>query len=118
MIYGVSRNGRKGLGYSGPSKPIDETLIVIPKPLFEHFVPSGTELECSEQVSADLSESQSQTQKETSKPKYHAQIPFDYPVAQNSKDVRTSGNANKKGPRKWVPKDEVIYVADLGTSFY
>ena len=78
MIYGVSRNGRKGLGYSGPSKPIDETPFVIPKPLSEHFVPSGSELKCSKQDSSDLIESQPQTQKETSKPKYHAQIPLEY----------------------------------------
>ena len=33
MIYGVSRNGSRGLGYSRPSKKIDETLNVKPKPL-------------------------------------------------------------------------------------
>ena len=114
MIYGVSRNGKKCLGYSGSSKPIDETLVVIPKPLSEHFVPSGTELKCSKQDSSSYSKSQSQTQKKkNSEPKYRAQIPYDYHVVQNSKGVKTSGNANKKGPRKWVPKDKIIYVADI-----
>ena len=58
MIYGVSRNGRKGLGYSGSSKQIDETLVVKPRPLSEHFVPYGTELECSKQDSSSCSKSQ------------------------------------------------------------
>ena len=114
MIYGVSRNGKKGLGYSGSSKPIDETLAVKSRPLSEHFVPSGTELECSKQDSSSGSKSQSLTQKKkSSKPKHRAQISYDYPVAQTSKGVRTSGKANKKGPIKWVPKDKIIYVADI-----
>ena len=49
MIYGVSGNGSRGLGYSGPSKKIDETLNVKPKPLSEHFVLAGTKLKCPKQ---------------------------------------------------------------------
>ena len=73
-----------------------------------HFVPAGTELDIS-----------AQTQKHTKgknsvlKPKYHAQIPHDYPSAKRPKVVRNSGKTNKRGPRKWVPKDKIIYVADI-----
>src|ERR1044072_9492452 len=41
LIYGVSRNKMKGLGYSGSSEE-HETSNTKPKALCEHFVPSGT----------------------------------------------------------------------------
>ena len=113
MIYGVSRNGHRGLGYSGPSKPIDESLRVKPIPLFKQFVPAGSNLNDSELKSFDFVTSQTQTQKKNSKFKYHAQIPLDYSTARKSKGVRTSGKTNQKGPRIWVPKRKIIYVADI-----
>ena len=54
MIYGVSRNGSRGLGYSGPSKKIDETLNVKPKPLSEHFVLAIADLKCLEQEGSNI----------------------------------------------------------------
>jgi hypothetical protein len=47
------------------------------------------------------------------KPKYHAQIPYDYPFAQRPKIVRNFGKTNKRGPQKWVPKDKIIYVTNI-----
>ena len=112
MIYGVSRNGRRGLGCV-------ESILDMPKfdkrqpikliPLYDHFVPSGTKLECSELVKALPRTQKSDT-------KYHAQIPLDYPVAPKPQVVRNSGKTNKRGPKKWVPKDKIIYVADIISS--
>ena len=98
MIYGVSRNGSRGLGYSGQSKIIDETLSIKPKHLFRHFVIAGTKLKCPKQEGSDTTVAKTQTQKETSKPKYHAQISHDYPVTQKSKGFRTSGLLTKEDP--------------------
>ena len=114
MIYGVSRNGSRGLGYSGPSKKIDETLNVKPKALSEHFVLTNTNFKCPEQEGSDttIAQTQTQTQKETFKPKYHVQISHDYPVAQKSKGFRTFVTYNKRGPRKWLTKDQIIYVTN------
>jgi hypothetical protein len=107
LIYGVSRNDRKGLGCIESIKP-DKSQKVKPKPLYVHFVLAGTELDTS-----------AQTQKHTKdknyvlKPKYHAQISHDYPSAKRPKVVRNSRKANKRGPKKWVPKDKIIYGADI-----
>ena len=114
MIYGVSRNGRRGLGCIERIMDIpkyDESQPIKLIPLYDHFVPSGTKLDCSELVKA-----LPHTQNSNSTPKYHAQIPLDYPVAQKPKVVRNSGKTNKRGPRKWVPKDKIIYVADILSS--
>lgn len=92
MIYGVRRNGKKGLGCKENGKPGESQKVKL-KSLYEHFVPVGTELDFS-----------SQTHKLTKgnnsvlKPKYHAQISFDYPSAQRSKVVRNSGRTKKRGP--------------------
>ena len=46
--------------------------------------------------------------------KPHAQIPLKYPVAQAPKVPRTSGKkTNKRGPRKWVPKNKIVFLADI-----
>ena len=60
--------------------------------------------------------SQRQTQKrnKSSWTKPHAQIPLKYPVAQVPKVPRTSGKkTNKRGPRKWVPKNKIVFLADI-----
>lgn len=44
MIYGVSINGKIGLGCTETRKP-DESQKVKPKPLYEHFVSVGIELD-------------------------------------------------------------------------
>src|ERR1044072_1014548 len=49
LIYGVSRNNKKGLGYSEPYEK-HKTLNVKPKALYEQFVPSGTHVRSSEPV--------------------------------------------------------------------
>src|ERR1044072_9073610 len=36
-----------------------------------------------------------------------------YSATQAPKVPRTSGKTNKRGPRKWVPKDKIIYLADI-----
>ena len=74
-----------------------------------HFVPAGTELDISAQK-------RTKDKNSVMKPKYHAQILHDYPYAKRLNVMRNSGKTNKKGPRKWVPKDKIIYVADILSS--
>ena len=49
--------------------------------------------------------------------KPHAQKAFDSSKVKTNRTLRSSGKANMKGPSKWVPKDKLIYFADvLGNS--
>ena len=118
LIYGVSRNQNKGLGYTESSEKC-ETSAAKPKALYEHFVPSGTQIRSSEHVHSEGSKRQPQKKNKSSWTKPHAQIPLDYSKVKSTRTFRSSGKTNKKGPRKWVPKNKIIYFADnssIGTS--
>src|SRR5580765_6156302 len=85
-----------------------------PKALYEQFVPSGTHVGSSEPTHSEGSRRQPQKRNKSSGTKSHAQIPFKYSAAQAPKVPRTSGkNTNKRGPRKWVPKNKIVYLADI-----
>src|ERR1044072_4917943 len=113
LIYGVSNNNRKGLGYSEPYEN-HKNLNKKPKSLYEKFVPSGTHVRSSEPVQSEGSRRQPQKRNKSSGTKSHAQIPFKYSAAQAPKVTRTSGKkTNKRGPRKWVPKNKIILFADF-----
>ena len=107
MIYGVSRNGMHGIGYSKPIR--NEPSVSKAKSLYECFVPSGTILP--DPLPAEVAKPPLK-KGSFSMSKYHAKIPLHYHV-ETPKVIRTSGGTNKKGPRKWVPKDKIIYVADI-----
>src|ERR1044072_758035 len=112
LIFGVSNNNRKGLGYS-ESYENHKNLIKKPKSLYEQFVPSGTHVRSSEPVQSGGSQRRPQKKNKSSRAKSYAQIPLKYSAAQAPKVPRTSGKTNKRGPRKWVPKDKIIYLADI-----
>src|ERR1044072_6624737 len=59
LIYGVSRNQNKGLGYSESSEKC-ETSSTKPKASYEHFVPSGTQIRSSEHAHSEGSQKQPQ----------------------------------------------------------
>ena len=91
MIYGVSRNGRIGIGYKGkvsqPKKVKD--LVIKRTPHYSHFTTGKTH---------DI--------KHAGKAFYTKQ-----------KFKQNFGNSNSHGPRKiWVPKDKIIYVAGIFNS--
>ena len=88
MIYGVSINGRKGIGYkdkvSQPKKVKD--MVIKRTPLKSHFTYGHTR---------DL--------------KYTSN---DFSVKPKFK--QNFCNTNKQGPKKiWVLKDKIIYVANI-----
>ena len=115
MIYGISRNKKKGLGHS-ESYGKDKTLITKPKALYEQFVPSVTHVGSSEPTHSKGSRRQSQKRNKSSRTKSLAHIPLRYSAAQAPKVPRTSGKkkkSNKKGPRKCVPKNKIILLADI-----
>lgn len=90
MIYVVSRNRTRGIGYDSDSEKDD-----IPKTFQTHFVPYGKKYGVVPKV------------KTFSKPKVKAKAHscfnyacmYKYP-AQKPKFVRNSGKTNQKGPRK------------------
>ena len=99
MIYGVSRNNRKGIGYeppfenfSEPPKAVDDMIIKY-TPLYTNFKFGH---------SHDIKYTSSvQRFKDPNKPKF----PVNY------------RRTNPKGPKKmWVPKDKIVYVADVLSS--
>lgn len=112
MIYGVSINRQKGLGCTITRKP-DESQKVKSKPLYKHFMPVGTELDCSAQTQKHA---QTRIKNSVLKPKYHSQISLDYTAAKKPKVVKNSRRTNKRGPIIWVPKDKIIYVVDILSS--
>src|ERR1044072_2502402 len=109
LIYGVSRNNMKGLGFS-ESFDERETSNTKPKALYEHFVPSGTHIRSSEYVHSKGKQPQKKNKFSRTK-RVH-----DYSKIKTPRTFRSSGGANKKGPRIWVPKDKIIYVADILSS--
>jgi hypothetical protein len=114
LIYGVSNSNKKGLGYSETYEN-HKNLNEKPKALYEQFVPSGTHVRSSEPTHSEGSRRQPQKRNKSLKTKAHAQIPLKYPAAKPPKVLRTSGKkkTNKKGPRRWVPKNKIVYLADL-----
>src|ERR1044072_6516321 len=113
MIYGVSRNNLRCLGYSEPYED-HKILKEKPKAMYEQFVPSGTHVRSSEPVHSRGSQRRPQKRKKFSKAKSHVQIPLKYSAAQTPKVPRTSGKkTNKKGSKRWAPKDKIIYFADI-----
>ena len=89
MIYGVSRNGRKGIKYVKPKgketqpKRVED-IVIKHTPLYSHFTYEHTH---------DIKHTSNAF---SAKPKFKQNF----------------GNSNKQGPKKiWVPKDKIIYVA-------
>src|ERR1044072_4799748 len=109
LIYGVSRNKMKGLGFSESS---EERKNTKPKALYEYFVPSGTEIRSSEHAHSEGSQRQPQKKNKSSRTKRV----HDYSKVKIPRTLRSSGRTNNRGPRKWVPKDKIIYVADILSS--
>src|ERR1044072_974698 len=109
LIYGVSRSLKNGLGYSESCK----TLNTKPIALYEHFVPSGTHVRSSEPGSSKGGKRRPQNKDKSLRNKPHAQIELDYSKVKAHRTLRSSGKTNKKGPRKWVPKNKIIYFADI-----
>src|ERR1044072_5277875 len=110
LIYGVSRNNKKGLGYSGPLKE-NKDPSKKPKSLYDQFVPSGTEVRTSDSDQAESSKSQKRNKSSKAKP--HAQVPLKYPKTRAPQVPRTSGKTNPKGLRRWIPKNQIVYIADI-----
>ena len=91
----------------------NKILNTKPKSLYEHFVPSGTKVRSSDPIHSEVGQRQPQKKNKSLRTKSHAQISLDYHVAQAPRVFRTSGKTNKRGPRKWVPKDKIVYLADI-----
>lgn len=96
MIYGVSRNNRKGIGYEPPSGKFSETpksvedMVIKYTPLYSKF-----KFAHSHDIKYTSSD---QKFKDLNKPKF----PVNF------------RRTNPKGPKKiWVPKDKIVYVADV-----
>ena len=95
MIYGVSRNDRKGIGYVKPRgeetsqpKKVDD-IVIKHTPLYSHFTYGHAH--DIKYTSSDYS----------IKPKFNQNF----------------GKTNKSGPKKmWVPKDKIIHVVDIFSS--
>jgi hypothetical protein len=80
MIYGVSQNNRRGIGYD----------------------PKEDKTSTSDQPKSPFSYHYTHTQEQK----------FDN--ARKPKVIRNSGKTNHKGPKRlWVPKDKIVYVADI-----
>src|ERR1044072_7269234 len=109
LIYGVSRNDKKGLRYSEPYGK-HKTLNTKPKTLYEQFVPSGTHVRSSEPVHSEGGRRQPHKKNKSSRTKPHAQIALDYSEARTPRVFRTSGKTNKKGPRKWYLRTELFIL--------
>ena len=91
MIYGVSRNGKKGIGYQGKVSPPKKVMDLVIKriPLKSHFTYGHTN---------DLKYTRNDY---STKPKFKQNF----------------GKTNKPRPKMiWVPKDKIIYVADIFSS--
>lgn len=99
MIYGVSRNKRRGIGYETPSgkdsyksESVDDMTIKV-TPLYPHFEYG---------YSHDIKYTSTN----------HIIKPYDKPKF--NQNFRTS---NTKGPKKiWIQKDKIVYVADVLSS--
>jgi hypothetical protein len=112
LIYGVTNSSRRGLGYSEPYEN-HKNLNKKPKALYEQFVSSGIHVRSSQQTHSEGSQKQPQNRNKSSRTKAHAQIPFKYHAINSPKIPRNSGKkTNKRGPRKWVPKNKIILLAD------
>ena len=80
MIYGVSQNNKKGIGYDSKE---DKTST-------------------SNQLKSPFSYHYTHTQEQQ------------FNNARKPKVLRSSGKTNHKGPKRfWVPKDKIVYVADI-----
>src|ERR1044072_6280902 len=113
LIYGISNNNKNGLGYSEPFEK-HKTLNKKSKALYEQFAPSGTHIRSYELTHSEGSRRQPQKRNKSSMTRPHAQIPLKYPATKSPKVPRTSGKkTNKRGPRKWVPKNKIIFLADI-----
>lgn len=96
MIYGVSGNNRKGIGYEKPkgkepyhSKSVDDMIIKV-TPLYSQLEYGHTH---------DIKYTST-----TYSTNFHDKPKF----KQNFR------NSNRKGPKKiWVPKEKIIYVSDV-----
>src|ERR1044072_6772863 len=105
MIYGVSRNKKKGLGYSESYRK-NKTLIAKPKSLYEQSVPSGIKVRSSNPAHSEGSRRQPQKRNKSLRIKPHAQKSLDHsevPKVSKTSEKKT----NKKGLRKWVLKNKI-----------
>src|SRR4051812_12223728 len=122
MIYGVSGNKRIGIGYEddAPHKfeHVDDLKITY-KPLYEQFKYGHSHV--IRLTSHAKSFHATHTKKHVTQPrKYHVAKPKEYhvvpPVVYYAKPKFNQNlrKTNNKGPKKlWVPKEKIIYVADI-----
>src|ERR1044072_6548919 len=87
LIYSVSNNNRKGLGYSEPYED-HKSLNKKPKALYEQFVPSGTNVRSSEPTRSEGSRRRPQKRNKSSRTNDHVHIPFKYPAAKSPRLTR------------------------------
>lgn len=111
MIYDISRNGTREIGYDSDEESNSEKDDKL-KTLHSHFVPSGKQ--------NGVVPKGKTFSKPKAKVKAHSCFNYAYMYkypAHELKFVKNSGKTNQKGPRKlWVPKDKIIYVADILSS--
>lgn len=111
MIYGVSRNETRGIGYDSDEESDFEKDDKSNTPK-AHFVPFGKQNDVIPK-GITLSKPKPKTKPHTRS--NHAFM-YKYP-AHKPKFVKSSRKTNPKGPRKiWVPKDKIIYVANILSS--
>src|SRR3954471_13424517 len=125
MIYGVSGNKRIGVGYEGdiPRKfePVDDLKITY-KPSYDQFKYGHSH--DIRLTSHAKSFNTTHTKNHVTQPKrYHAAKPKEYhavpPVNYHAKPKFNQNlrKTNKKGSKKlWVPKEKIIFVADILSS--
>src|SRR3954470_11900760 len=122
MIYGVSGNRRFGFGYEGDTshkfEPVDDLKITY-KPLYDQFkyghahdIRLTSHAQKFNTVHTKKHVTQSKKYHGTQNNKHHIVPPVKYFAKPKfNQNLRKS---NKKGPKKlWVPKDNIIYVADI-----
>src|ERR1044072_6740565 len=107
---------KKNLGDS-ESYGKNRNLIKKPKTLYDFLFPSGTHVRRSEPNHSKGSRRPPQKRNKPSRTKPSTQIPSKYYAVQAPKVPRTSGiKTDKRGPRKWVPKNKIVYFADIQNS--
>ena len=111
MIYGVNRNGTTCIGYDSDDE-FDSEKADKPNIIMSHFVPSGKQngVMCKGRIVSKPKD------KEKSHSHFNYAYTYNYPT-QKPKFVKNSGKTNPKGTIKiWVPKDKIVYVADVLSS--
>lgn len=111
MIYGVSKNGTRGIGYDFVEEYNSEKDDK-PKTLHSHFFPYGKQ--------NGVMPKGKTFAKPKAKAKAHSHFNHAYMYkyhAHKPKFVKIFRKTNQKGPKFfWIPKDKIIYVVDILSS--